>query len=299
MSDRFPVLTDTGKNFITKDEQAASQTNYLPLEGGFIRGPIDMGGQRISEGIFSTASSGQRVEFKRTDRGKVDYYSGDEGEVGAGAVTSGVSGSGVARTLQTELRAPTISTAGGFALTVRSESFDDSTTPPGAVLSYTGDSVLTPEFKIADTLMGIHDGTAARPAVFFNNSFTTGIWSDNDSTFRVATSGIERFKIDASGNVNGTHGSYHVASDRRLKEHIEPIDDALEKVNQLEGVTYRFIDGDGRTMMGLIYQDVQPVVPEVAVKTDEYGAVEYAHLVPLLIEAVKTLTERVEELEAT
>jgi hypothetical protein len=78
-----------------------------------------------------------------------------------------------------------------------------------------------------------------------------------------------------------------------------PIGDALDKVLALNGVTFRGRLGQD---IGLIPEDVEPVVPEVIQHyQDNDGepntAVNYPHLVPLLIEAVKTLTARLEALE--
>ena len=97
------------------------------------------------------------------------------------------------------------------------------------------------------------------------------------------------------------------SSDRNLKENIEPIDDALDKVMALNGVSFNLI-GDEQRQIGLIAQDVAPVVPEIIqhfATHDTEGrllstpllALDYPKLTALLIEAVKTLTARVEQLE--
>lgn len=84
-------------------------------------------------------------------------------------------------------------------------------------------------------------------------------------------------------------------SDIRLKKDIEPIGSALSKVLSLNGVTYNWrIDefpqfklSDEREM-GVIAQDIEKVFPEVVNTDDEgYLSVEYSHLVPALIEAIK------------
>jgi hypothetical protein len=104
--------------------------------------------------------------------------------------------------------------------------------------------------------------------------------------------------IDVSGNVrsNGTP----LTSDIRWKENIEPLNDALDLVSQLRGVSYDWTDpsrGEGR-QIGVIAQEVEQVLPEV-VHTDSQGykSVEYAKLVAPLIEAVKTLKHENESLK--
>ena len=105
--------------------------------------------------------------------------------------------------------------------------------------------------------------------------------------------------VSATGDVIAYSGS-----DINLKTNILPITDAVNKIKQISGVTYEwrpeFQDENhsGREA-GVIAQDIIAVLPE-AVKTrdDGYLAVRYERLNALLIEAVKELTARVEQLEA-
>jgi len=89
-------------------------------------------------------------------------------------------------------------------------------------------------------------------------------------------------------------------SDRRLKRDIIHIDDALAKVNKLNGVYYTWIQDepsglkfDTKRHVGVIAQEVQSVLPEVVTSLHEgkYLGVDYASLVPLVIEAVRELDE--------
>jgi hypothetical protein len=99
-------------------------------------------------------------------------------------------------------------------------------------------------------------------------------------------------KLDVAGKVC-SYGN-PLNSDARWKENIEPIDNALNLVTQLQGVSYDWIDssrGEGR-QIGVIAQKVERVLPEV-VHTDSQGykSVEYSKLVAPLIEAVKLLKD--------
>ena len=96
-------------------------------------------------------------------------------------------------------------------------------------------------------------------------------------------------------------------SDERLKTNMKPLDNALDKVLSLNGFTYNFnttakslgYSTDG-THVGVSAQQVQAVLPEAvapAPKSDEYLTVKYEKLVPLLIEAVKELSDKVSDLE--
>ena len=94
-------------------------------------------------------------------------------------------------------------------------------------------------------------------------------------------------------------------SDERLKHDIEPITDALSKVNQLNGVTFTY-NADDKKSAGLIAQDVEKVLPsavsekKLPLKIDdgnEYKVLQYDQTIGLLVEAIKELTAKVEELE--
>lgn len=87
-------------------------------------------------------------------------------------------------------------------------------------------------------------------------------------------------------------------SDRTLKENIEPLQGSLDKVFALQGVSFNWIGKTDR-QIGLIAQDVAPIVPEII---QEFGdgklALDYPKLTALLIEAVKELGAEVAALRA-
>ena len=106
-------------------------------------------------------------------------------------------------------------------------------------------------------------------------------------------------KLHVSGNILATYiygTAFYYSSDRNLKTNIQPISNALDKVQQLQGVTFDWKE-DGSSSVGLIAQDVEEVFPEL-VHTDEEGvkSVEYANLVAVLIEAVKEQQKEIDEL---
>jgi len=104
-------------------------------------------------------------------------------------------------------------------------------------------------------------------------------------------------KIYLSGDLNwaGTAtGTY--SSDIRLKDHIEPITKALESVNALNGVTFRWKDS-GKPAAGVIAQEVQKVLPDFVEETSTGNlGVDYLGLTGVLIEAVKELSAQVDQL---
>jgi len=92
-------------------------------------------------------------------------------------------------------------------------------------------------------------------------------------------------------------------SDSRLKVNVKPIENALNKVDKISGVTYNWNDkaeGKDQTLReaGVIAQDVLEVLPEIVTQRDNgYYAIKYERLVPLLIEAIKELKQEVETLK--
>ncbi|MFW6243051.1 MAG: tail fiber domain-containing protein [bacterium] len=88
-------------------------------------------------------------------------------------------------------------------------------------------------------------------------------------------------------------------SDVRVKENIQPISNALSTVNSMCGVYYNLCNCDEPRSIGLIAQDVQPILPEVVStsepnkKDEKYGitdvkyGIKYNKITAILIEAIK------------
>ena len=94
-------------------------------------------------------------------------------------------------------------------------------------------------------------------------------------------------------------GNVTAYSDERIKTNIETIQNALEKVSQVNGVTYDRTDIDADRQTGVIAQELQKVLPEaVQENADGLLSVAYGNVIGLLIEAIKELKAEVEELKA-
>ena len=108
------------------------------------------------------------------------------------------------------------------------------------------------------------------------------------------TSGTQNVDISGAGalTVRDNITAYGSFSDIRLKENIEAIPDAIQKVQKLEGVTFNY-KKDGSRSTGLIAQQLQEVLPEVVYETKDldtqetHYAVRYGNVVGLLVEAIK------------
>lgn len=88
-----------------------------------------------------------------------------------------------------------------------------------------------------------------------------------------------------------SRGNVLTSSDIRLKTNIEKIENALDKVCQLNGYTY---DMNDKRNTGVIAQEVEKVLPEVVQDgEDGYKTVAYGNMIGLLIEAIKELKEEI------
>lgn len=111
-------------------------------------------------------------------------------------------------------------------------------------------------------------------------------------------------RVDHDFHVNGRikTNAINETSDIRYKKDITEVGDALDKVKRLRGVYYEWRTDEfdhekfeeGR-QIGVIAQEVEKVLPEV-VTTNEAGfkSVEYSHMAPLLIEALKEQQDIIE-----
>ena len=123
--------------------------------------------------------------------------------------------------------------------------------------------------------------------------------SDNILTVVGATHITGTFNVTTSITCDGDITAFS-SSDKELKDNIVNIDNALTKVESVNGVKYTWNDKsehEGEDV-GVIAQEIEEILPEVVVtRKDGYKAVRYEKLVPLLIEAVKELSEKVKKLE--
>jgi hypothetical protein len=92
-------------------------------------------------------------------------------------------------------------------------------------------------------------------------------------------------------------GNFITTSDKRYKKDIIRIENALEKINKLTGVTYKNISSSKR-QSGLVAQEVNEVFPEV-VNEDSAGylSLAYGNMMGLIIEGMKELKNEIKEIK--
>lgn len=147
-------------------------------------------------------------------------------------------------------------------------------------------------FKWATTLIG---GVTTSVKMRLSDAGYLYVGADTSATYRI------QLPNTASAAGQGQANAWATYSSRRWKENIHRIEDALAKVRALDGVYFDWKKEQGGThSVGLIAEDVGKVIPEV-VSYEENGidasGLDYAHLVPVLIEAIKELAAKVEQLE--
>jgi hypothetical protein len=113
-------------------------------------------------------------------------------------------------------------------------------------------------------------------------------------------------ELRVAGDIIAFYGS---SSDDSLKENKTKLNNALDKVLSLSGFTYTWNQkaislgfDSSQTCVGVSAQEVQKVLPEAVVERELNGEnillVKYEKIVPLLIEAIKELNEKVDRLQS-
>ena len=135
------------------------------------------------------------------------------------------------------------------------------------------------------------------------------------TTLRFATGSAERLRITNTGEVNiggnyssttykmrvtGTVAASHFdsLSDLKLKSNVKQIENPIETVKKIDGVTFNWKE-DNEASMGVIAQNVEKVIPELISKDeDDIRSVNYSGLIGLLIETVKEQQKQIDELKS-
>lgn len=162
------------------------------------------------------------------------------------------------------------------------------------------------EFRNGGTYRGAlgWDQSAGRFFFFDGESNSNTLFINNGRL------GIQRDPATNALEVNGnasksSAGDWLANSDARLKKDITPLTGALAKLQQLQGITYQWADGQtgqqrpAGTHMGFTAQNIQQVFPQL-VSTDAQGFLQtsYGTYDALYVEAIKELLQKVAALEA-
>ncbi len=132
---------------------------------------------------------------------------------------------------------------------------------------------------------------------------------NNNGNLGVGTSPTS-YKLDVNGSCHAT--SFPTSSDARFKKNIKPLENCVDKVKKMQGVSYEwneFINNrrDGyflnTPVLGVIAQDLEKIIPEVVSRWNlsddckDARAVDYIRIIPVLIEAIKEQQVELDDLK--
>jgi hypothetical protein len=185
---------------------------------------------------------------------------------------------------------------------------DSNITDSGSIVTVTGDLVVTG--IINGTLTGSIENAVTASYIDYtdvantptiptnNNELTNGAgyttYTSNQATN--TTSDVTFNTLNATGDITA-----FFSSDINLKDNIEVIPDAIDKVKKIKGVSFDWNDNSTHSGhdIGVIAQDIEAVLPELVVTRDSgYKAVSYEKIVALLIEAIKDQQLQIDELKS-
>lgn len=146
-----------------------------------------------------------------------------------------------------------------------------------------------------------------------DNNFAVGGWSAGAALglMKVGSFGVGTAASGTLGEIRATNNvTAYYSSDKRLKENIKPLENALDKLNEIRGVSFDWTEEeiekrggvDGyfvrKNDIGVIAQEIESVIPEaVATREDGFKAVRYELIVPLLIQAIKEQQAQIDALK--
>jgi hypothetical protein len=139
--------------------------------------------------------------------------------------------------------------------------------------------------------------TVASMSFHRTSAYAINMGLGTDNVFRIGgwSASNNAFQMDGSGNLTMLN-NVTAYSDARLKTDIVKIENALDKVQQLNGYTYTRTD-TGSRQAGVIAQEVMKVLPEVVMGSEETNySVAYGNMVGLLIEAIKEQQAQIDKL---
>jgi hypothetical protein len=154
-----------------------------------------------------------------------------------------------------------------------------------------------------DTTNGLTVAGSGLESADVTLSLAQSIKTDSNPQFN--SLGIGTAASTTAGEIRATGDiTAYYSSDIRLKENVFPIRNALQKVNEISGNTYDWKEGfddvhsHKGTDVGVIAQEIEIILPQIVINRDNgFKAVQYEKIIPLLIEAIKELSAKVDRLE--
>jgi hypothetical protein len=193
-------------------------------------------------------------------------------------------------------------TSGGFYAANDGNNTDTSNTTPAQATTNvgTGCKIYGGSDNGTDLTEPANINICSHWGLAFMGSLGPGVWYTNGCGQHIPSHlfNCRTGDFTARGDVTAFGG----ASDIRLKKDIEPIDNAVERLEKINGVNFTYKDNPDKPMIGVIAQELleDDVLKKLVYETgeDKHYAVRYEHLTAILVQAVKELSARVKELES-
>ena len=315
-------LTGSDNRILPMDESALADNNTDLGMSSYRFKDLHLGGTAyVGTSVAANTSDGSDTsrlsiggggDANSTGRGSLVQYYGNEHASAAGAMRhfmGNASGAYISWHLGSGTEAMRITSAGLVGIGESS---------PDGLLHLTGDTnsngaelyLQVNNNNTTDNLGAIHFGNNVDSTLSMIRGSTAAANNSSYLSFYNSATGTqtERMRLETDGDlhVDGNVVAYSTTvSDIRLKKDIAPIEDAVTKVQQLNGCTFTYLKDD-RKSAGLIAQDVEKVLPSAVIEDkavfhgeegETYKTVQYDQVIGLLVEAVKELSAKVEELE--
>jgi hypothetical protein len=125
-------------------------------------------------------------------------------------------------------------------------------------------------------------------------------WQDYGGGWQMTDSSWMRVYDNKGVLTTGTMqaGNFNTTSDIKLKENVVTLENSLDKIKAMRGVSFDWKDS-GKSTIGLIAQEVEQVLPELVEhnEEDDVKTVSYANIVAVLIEAIKEQQVQIDALK--
>jgi len=280
--------TTTGTLVVTGGIGASGRINASDFTG-------TVGANSTSSGAFTTVTAGTSITNSALTSNRVVYST----TAGLQTDSANLTFNGTTLTANT-IGAFTLSgTVAGGGNQINNIVIGTSTPLAGSFTSLNSNSTtaFTANSSASSTTTGTLRVTGGTGIT--ENLYVGGIFRVNDATASGATNtGCAVFAggIGIGGQMTAT--TIVETSSIVFKENINPIEDALNKVMQLVGVTYDRKDMD-KHEAGLIAEDVNKIIPELVSKDADGNphGIQYSKLTAYLIEAVKSLKNEIDTLK--
>ena len=141
----------------------------------------------------------------------------------------------------------------------------------------------------------------ANPGYWNIEAYSKPILGNNDIAKLNFFYSANGYILSLSGNGNATlTGTLYQNSDERLKKNISPLKNSLNKLMQLNGYHYQWMDSTrgNNEQVGLLAQEVEKQFPQLVMRDDNgKKSVAYSNMIPILLQAIKEQQQQIEDLK--